>query len=221
MQVTRLGLAEEDNWKRGAARTSTFASGYFVEIRLGWESLEANDPPSYNSYGLGLVVNDSDTPGREALECAISPSPGLQARDPSTWATLVLQHPTTPWPEDAELDACEAARENGDYENAVRVCSAGVGIRDPILRSLVYKWLGFAYDQLGENDKAIAAYTGALSLNPNETTSLLSRGLLYARAGQCEEAVPDLERYIALPHATAFFINQIPLAERKIQECSP
>ena len=51
--------------------------------------------------------------------------------------------------------------------------------------------LGVAYNNLGENQRAIADYNQAISLNPNFVEADFNRGLLYRQLGETQKAIAD------------------------------
>ena len=51
---------------------------------------------------------------------------------------------------------------------------------------------------MGEVEKALAAYTVALELNPELAQVYFCRGLVYHSTGEYDKALADLERYLEL-----------------------
>ena len=54
-----------------------------------------------------------------------------------------------------------------------------------------YNNRGFAYDNFGEYDKAIADYTRAISIDPYYTTAYYNRGFAYRSTGEKGKAEAD------------------------------
>ena len=64
-----------------------------------------------------------------------------------------------------------------------------------------------AYLDKDNYDRAIADYTEALRLNPNDTAALVNRGIAYRDKGQYDQAIEDHDRAIRLdlhPPATDY-----------------
>jgi cytochrome c-type biogenesis protein CcmH/NrfG len=55
-------------------------------------------------------------------------------------------------------------------------------------------YLGMAYIEAGETDKAIASLKRVLRLNPNAPDALLYLGRAYMMRGECDQAMPSLAR---------------------------
>jgi tetratricopeptide (TPR) repeat protein len=62
----------------------------------------------------------------------------------------------------------------------------------------VYGILGSIYQKEGNPDQAIAFYTKALSLFPNDIYCLVNRGELYLKAGKFQDAANDFKSAIEL-----------------------
>jgi tetratricopeptide (TPR) repeat protein len=59
-----------------------------------------------------------------------------------------------------------------------------------------YDTLGMVYYRLQRYDEALAAYTEALTLEPDLAASLLGRADVYVKLGEIKEAIRDLEHYV-------------------------
>jgi tetratricopeptide (TPR) repeat protein len=57
-----------------------------------------------------------------------------------------------------------------------------------------YNNLGVLFTQLGRRDEAVAAFTAALAINPDEQNSLLGRGLIEREEGKLDAAGQDFSR---------------------------
>ena len=60
-----------------------------------------------------------------------------------------------------------------------------------------YDYLGWARFFTGDYDKAIDAFNGALSINPNYADSLLGRGRASLKKNDTDKAIEDLTRFLA------------------------
>lgn len=62
----------------------------------------------------------------------------------------------------------------------------------------IHGMLGAIYQKIGQDEAAIARYSKALSLFPNDINSLTNRGELYLKTGKMQEAAADLKKAIGL-----------------------
>lgn len=91
-------------------------------------------------------------------------------------------------------------------DERLAACSALIlsGYRQPN----VYMHRGDAYLMLGDNDRAIADFTTALSLDPDYADALIGRGLALTRKGQFDKAIDDYDDAIeARPSARAYLLR--------------
>ena len=93
-----------------------------------------------------------------------------------------------------------------EADERLAACSALIlsGYRQPN----VYMHRGDAYLMLGDNDRAIADFTTALSLDPDYADALIGRGLALTRKGQFDKAIDDYDDAIeARPSARAYLLR--------------
>jgi cytochrome c-type biogenesis protein CcmH/NrfG len=66
-----------------------------------------------------------------------------------------------------------------------------------------YVWLGHALTELGQADAATQAYERAVELDASDDRPVISLGVLLLRGGKPKDAIPWLERGVAMrPHYT-------------------
>ncbi len=61
-----------------------------------------------------------------------------------------------------------------------------------------YIQLGILFDQMGEFDKAIACFTQAIKINPNNGNNYYNRGVAYGHMGDWDNAIADYTKAIEL-----------------------
>lgn len=97
----------------------------------------------------------------------------------------------------------------GCYEKVVDDLSRAVQIRPD---SWTCNNLGFAYEQLGQLEKAAKQYLHAVALNPSNPVALHNLGTAYSRFGRYEEATQKLTEAIELePSAASYFQRSLAL----------
>jgi lipoprotein NlpI len=115
-------------------------------------------------------------------------------------APAVAQQQPAP-PGSGDLQAAIAAGQRGDYEEAIRLLDHGLATpglsHDAEARFLLYR--GFAYDETGQYDRAIADYSKALELRPGTPQLYYRRGIAWREKGDYAKALADLD---AAVHAT-------------------
>ena len=81
---------------------------------------------------------------------------------------------------------------NGRWESAMNIFRglAFIDPQNPYLHTL----LGSALQQQGRVEEAIAEYTEALKLFPEDVSAMTNRGELHLKAGNIREAAADLKR---------------------------
>ena len=62
----------------------------------------------------------------------------------------------------------------------------------------IHGMLGAIYQKMGQDEAAIARYSKALSMYPNDINSLTNRGELLLKTGKMQEAASDLKKAIDL-----------------------
>lgn len=76
-----------------------------------------------------------------------------------------------------------------------------------------HQWLGWAYEALGDEDRAAKAWQNAHELDPSDSRSLISLGVLRSRQRRFKEAIRLLEQGIALKPHYGFADAKLFLAE--------
>ena len=83
-----------------------------------------------------------------------------------------------------------------DYYDAIKLYREALKIKPNW--DWAYNNRGCAYDNLGQNERAIQDYDKAIELNPNGAKAYNNRGLAYAKLGQYERAIQDFDKAIEL-----------------------
>lgn len=70
-----------------------------------------------------------------------------------------------------------------------------------------YYYLGLAYQNLGDANKALQNYSMSIQFNPKSQDALFNRGALYTNYGKYNEALADMNNYVKLntQNANAYF----------------
>jgi lipoprotein NlpI len=93
----------------------------------------------------------------------------------------------------------------GQWEAAIGAFDKALAANDlvPDLQFIALYDRATSRTSLGQLDPALADYTAALALRPNEAQVLVDRSSVYFRSGKYEQAGPDIERLIGLRPAFA------------------
>ena len=68
---------------------------------------------------------------------------------------------------------------------------------------------GNAWRDQGEHDKAIAAYTEAIRIDPKDAAAYFSRGLAWRSKGEYDKAIADYDQALAInPDLAQVYINR-------------
>ena len=151
------------------------------------------------------AVAEGTTPATEqaAPQIAALPTPTVEATLPPTEMILVdtdLQ---------PELSKAAALMGQAAWQDAIDTYNLLIPrLQQADMLVEAYFQRGFAYDQIGANDKAIADYSQVLetaatmqsippALQTMVETAGVERGILYALEGDCANAIPDLKIYLA------------------------
>jgi tetratricopeptide (TPR) repeat protein len=112
---------------------------------------------------------------------------------------FIFANPTT----SQALDAADCINALG--HNQIQACSRIIKSRKllgkPISKrnlARFYGFRGFAYENKGEWDRAIADYTKAIALEPKGASAYFSRGLAYETKGDKEKAIADLRKALEI-----------------------
>jgi len=99
-----VGGPEAYLWQpRGLARAAPevvvaarLGSGdYALEVAIPW-ALFGVTPSAGQTYGIGLALNDDDTPGSPEQQTQVTNRKGQKLADPTTWSILLLDSPPPP-----------------------------------------------------------------------------------------------------------------------------
>jgi Flp pilus assembly protein TadD len=98
----------------------------------------------------------------------------------------------------ADTDRCADAVKEGKFRDAIVICTKQIEGGAGGKHSAVYRNRGIAYLETGQSDLAIADFSKALGLNPNEEETYNDRGAAYLGKGWTESAIGDFSRAIRL-----------------------
>jgi lipoprotein NlpI len=111
-------------------------------------------------------------------------------------AAGAMAQPATP---SSDLQAAIAAGQHGDFTEAIRLLSHALATpnlgREEEARLLLHR--GFAYDEAGDYDRAIADYTRALELRPDTPQLYYRRGIVHREKGEYPQALADFDDAVA------------------------
>jgi len=112
----------------------------------------------------------------------------------------------------AWADRYDDCTQSGDLDRKISGCTQIIerGKRESkSTRAIAYTNRGGAYYVKGEVDRAIADYTKAIALDPNDATAYNNRGLAYGRKGEYDRAVADYAKALALdPNVALAYTNR-------------
>lgn len=119
----------------------------------------------------------------------------------------------------------DAARQcaGGSPDAKIAGCSAliAAGDKDPIDLAIVYFNRGAAHDRKGDLGAAVADYTRAADLNPDDAETYAVRGAVFQRMGRRDEAMADFSHAITLdpdgdvPYLLNAYFRRSELYEQK------
>ncbi|MBN8592839.1 MAG: tetratricopeptide repeat protein [Anaerolineae bacterium] len=93
----------------------------------------------------------------------------------------------------------------GDYASAIDAYSAGIAVQPD---ALLLVGRGIAYDMLDELDAALADFSRAIELEPNQAPYYTFRAGISRQQGDFEAALDDVNRAIELDPAEASYIHE-------------
>jgi tetratricopeptide (TPR) repeat protein len=82
--------------------------------------------------------------------------------------------------------------ENGQYEEAIKLYKKAIFLNNKDLDSM--NWMAYCYKGLNDVECAIETYNKMLSIDPENTTTLLNLGLSLGLSGKREDAIPYFEK---------------------------
>ena len=117
-----------------------------------------------------------------------------------------------------ERDDCN---QSADPDRRIRGCTQVIERGEKETRknrSFAYDNRGNAYYKMGEFDRAIADFTAAIALNPNDAIAHYNRGNAYDERAELDSAIADWDKAIAInPNYAAAYGNR-GIAYRKMGE---
>lgn len=153
------------------------------------------DPQAADSLKLALHINPRNFLARLAL-AKVYWRQNLLARAEPELAQVASEHPDFP---EGQADYGIVLATLGKYREAMEHFQQALAAEysDPQL----YNYLGTCYDQLGDPQKAHAAYQQAVTLNPEYAAAYLNLALLTRKQNQPEEARKYFEKTCQLSAA--------------------
>ncbi len=101
----------------------------------------------------------------------------------------------------AKADRYEDCVQSADLERKIRGCTQIIerGTRESLEnRASAYINRGVAYTKKGEVDRAIADYTKAIALDPDDAEAYYNRGVVYGRKGDKEREIADFRKALEI-----------------------
>jgi len=112
----------------------------------------------------------------------------------------------------AWADRYDDCKQSGDPDRKIRGCTQIIERGEQETqkkRANAYSNRGFAYDDKGEYDKAIADYTQAIKINPKNAIAYTNRGAVYYSKGALDRAIADFDEAIKLnPNDALAYANR-------------
>lgn len=101
-------------------------------------------------------------------------------------------------PRDA-IETAAASMQKGEYSDAIRLLTQALEQPGLPLEDQAHILLnrGFAYDEMGDYDRAIADYSKVISLKPDAWQIYFRRGLAYRENGEFQQALADIDTAMA------------------------
>lgn len=102
-----------------------------------------------------------------------------------------------------------------DFNRALDLNQSG---KDKELENMVYVNRGAAYQKIFENDKALADYSKAIEMNPNNPNVYMYRGSLYYQNSDFASAITDFDMVIEIDENNHFAYYNRGMAYFKLNE---
>ncbi|MDR3677759.1 MAG: sulfatase-like hydrolase/transferase [Acidobacteriota bacterium] len=146
------------------------------------------DKPAAESLELALRMNPRNFLARLAL-AKVYWRQNLPAKAEPELARVVREHPELA---EGHADYAIILAKQARYREAMPHFERALAAeyRDPVL----YNYLGISYGELGEREKARAAYKQALALNPSYAAAYLNLALLARKQNQPDEARQQFQK---------------------------
>ncbi|MDR1903388.1 MAG: tetratricopeptide repeat protein [Treponema sp.] len=97
---------------------------------------------------------------------------------------------------DQMLDKVFRCMDKEDYTGVIRGCTEIIRIAPDTVPASAYGIRGVAHDEMEEHDLAIADYSKAISLEPDNGVYYQNRGYTYVNTGRLDRAINDFEEAI-------------------------
>jgi antitoxin component YwqK of YwqJK toxin-antitoxin module len=150
----------------------------FLLLLVSSLSVYAQNPISYTKGDLlihkGIELHDSES-YEEAIDEYKKVHPGDSA---FAWAVY-------------EIGFAYSALQ--EYDSVIKYCQKGLDLNEPYYNTSLYNILGTAYDEMGEQGKALEIYDRAIVEMPNSYNLYFNRALVYMNDSQYVKAFNDLK----------------------------
>ena len=132
-------------------------------------------------------------------------------------ATIVLATPTSA----DEYQACQGSEPQYSLDENIAGCTTIIesGRESQEILYSVYVTRGYAYSGKRQYDLAIADFTRAIQLKPDNAFAYRNRGLAYTLKGQDDLAIADFNRAIQLKPDDAFAYGSRSIAYAHLGKC--
>jgi tetratricopeptide (TPR) repeat protein len=108
-----------------------------------------------------------------------------------------------------DFNAAFAAKNRGDYDDAIRLYTQAIESGDLSQESLsiAYNNRGNAWQKKGDSDRAMEDYDKAIKIDPNDAYAYNNRGLLLEKKGDSYRAIADYDKAIEIDPQYAHAYN--------------
>jgi tetratricopeptide (TPR) repeat protein len=107
-----------------------------------------------------------------------------------------------------DFEAAKVALNQGNNDEAIRLFTNAIASGELVREQLktAYKFLGNAWFDKGDYDRAIAEYTKAIEIDPRFAVAYYNRGLAWGKKGDYDRAIAEYTKAIELDpeHADAY-----------------
>jgi tetratricopeptide (TPR) repeat protein len=206
LHAGKLELAEQ-SYRQAVLQTPADARAH---ISLGFVLKElGRDEEAEKCLGEAIRLDPSIADSHYLLGTLLQKHGDSQAAAASFRNALDL----APDFEFAYRDLCVLLMQSGDLAQARELMQAGVA-KNPNSADMHF-YLGNLYQEEQAHDRAIASYRKALELQPDRAGPLSNLAMALIRSGKADEALPVLQKALALaPDMAATFANALLQAGR-------